>query len=82
MKPRSNQSGHSAEVRIRLLLHDSSLPVSQLGPDFLFLGVAIDEPPGEGTLILRVDQSERRWRVRLPEGISSASKRVTIANAA
>ena len=67
---------------MHLLLHGSSLPVVQLGPDFLFLGAATDQPPGEGTLILQVDQSERRWQVRLPEGISTASKRVALANAA
>jgi hypothetical protein len=26
-----------------------------------------------------VDESERRWNVRLPEGISASSKRVAIA---
>ena len=67
---------------MHLLLHGNSLPVVQLGPDFLFLGVPTNEPPGEGTLILGVDRSERRWRVCLPDGISAASKRVIIANAA
>ncbi len=37
---------------------------------------------GEASLVLRVDQSERSWRVRLPDGISAGSKRVTIAAAA
>jgi hypothetical protein len=43
------------------------------------LDVPIDHPPGEATETLQVDQSERRWNVRLPNGISAASKRVEIA---
>ena len=31
------------------------------------------------SILLRVDQSERRWDVRLPNGISAASKRVAIS---
>jgi len=58
------------------------LRVVQLGPDFLFLDVATDQAPGEGNLVLRVDRSVRRWRVRLPDGISAASKRVTITTTA
>jgi hypothetical protein len=30
-------------------------------------------------MILRVDDSERRWQVMLPEGIRSGSNRVTLA---
>jgi hypothetical protein len=29
-----------------------------------------DQSPGEGTIVLQVDESLRRWQVRLPEGIS------------
>jgi len=65
-----------------MLLNGSSFPVVQLGPDFLLLDTATDQPPGEGTLILGVDLSERRWQVRLPNEISAESKRVIIANAA
>jgi hypothetical protein len=53
-----------------------------MGPDFLLLDAANDQAPGEASLVLRVDQSERSWRVRWPEGISAASKRVAIAVAA
>src|SRR6266487_1426894 len=84
MKPISNssQGGHSAEVKMRLLLRGRSFGVVQLGADFLFLDVATDQAPGEGSLVLRVDRSVRRWRVRLPDGISAGSKRVTITTAA
>ena len=40
---------------------------------------ASDHPPGEGSIVLQVDDSERRWKVRLPEGMSKESKRVALA---
>ena len=55
-----------------------SIPVAQLGPDFLLLDTPADHAPGPASILLRVDQSENRWDVRLPNGISSASKRVAI----
>ena len=67
---------------MHLLLRGNAIPVVQMGPDFLLLDVAHDQAPGDASLVLRVDQSERSWRVRLPEGISAASKRVAIAAAA
>ena len=55
-----------------------SIPVAQLGPGFLLLDAPADHPPGPASIVLRVDQSERRWDIRLPHGISAASKRVAI----
>jgi hypothetical protein len=75
----SNQGGHSAQVKMRLLVNGSSIAVAQMGPDFLLVDAPINHPPGNASLILQVDQSERRWDVNLPEGISAASKRVAIA---
>ena len=64
---------------MHLLLRGISIPVAQLGPDFLLLETAHDHPAGEASLVLRVDQIERSWNVRLPNGMSARSKRVTIA---
>lgn len=75
----SNYGGHSAKVSMRLVLNADSIPVAQMGPDFLLLDTATDHPPGEASLVLQVDQSERRWKVNLPHGISARSQRVTIA---
>jgi len=47
--------------------------------NFLLLDAANNHPPGEGSLVLSVDQVERSWIVRLPNGISAGSKRVAIA---
>jgi hypothetical protein len=75
----SGQGGHSAQVKMRLLLNGSSLPIAQMGPDFLILESATEHPPTDATLELCVDANERRWKVRLPNGISSASRTVTIS---
>ena len=75
----SGQSGHSALVKMRLLLNGSSLPVAQMGRDFLILESAAQYPPCDATLELCVDASERRWPVRLPQGISMESRTVTIS---
>jgi hypothetical protein len=70
--------GHSAQVKIQLLIDGSSVPVAQLGPDFLLLDAPFEHPPGNARLALQVDQSERRWNICLPNGISAAANRVTI----
>ncbi len=64
---------------ISLIFSGHSIPVAQLGPDFLLLDTPADHPPGPASVVLRVDQSEKRWDIHLPDGISAASKRVTIA---
>ncbi len=75
----SSQGGHSAQVKMRLLVNGGSIPVEQLGPDFLLVDTPFDHPPGDASMVLQVDQSERRWNVHLPHGISAGSKRVAIA---
>jgi hypothetical protein len=70
---------HSAQVRMRLIVNGASIGITHMGPDFLFIESASDHPPGDATVVLQVDQSERRWNVRLPDGISAASKRVALA---
>jgi hypothetical protein len=77
----SSQGGHSAQVKMQLLVNGSSLSVAQMGPDFLLVDAPIDHPPTDARLVLQVDQSERRWNVRLPNGISADSTRVAIAAA-
>ncbi len=64
---------------MRLLFNGTSIPVAQMGPDFLILAAAAECPPGDATLELCVDASERRWPVRLPHGISRASRTVEIS---
>jgi hypothetical protein len=77
--PLSAHGGHSAQVKMHLRVGGHSLPVSQLGPDFVLLENPVNHPPADASMILRVDQSERSWSVRLPHGISAGTKRVVLA---
>jgi hypothetical protein len=77
----STQGGHSARVTMRLLLNGFSIPVTQMARDFLLVESPVSHPPADASLILKVDESERCWKVRLPEGVSKTSKRVAIAKA-
>jgi hypothetical protein len=54
------------------------MPVAQLGPGMLFLDSPCNCPPAEGSIVFRVDGSERSWGVYLPNGASSDSKKVAI----
>ena len=67
---------------MRLLVNGLSLPVTQLGPDFLLLESPASHPPAEASLVMQVDQTESRWRVMLPAGISSESNWVAITSPA
>jgi hypothetical protein len=75
----SSQGGHSAVVTMRLLLDGVSIPVAQMGPDFILLETPLEHPPATGSLVLNVDETERQWKVRLPQGIFADAKRVAIA---
>ena len=75
----SGHRGHSADVSMRLLVNGASLPIAPLGPDFLLLDTGIEHPPGDASIVMRVDDSERRWEVRLPDGIRVGMQKVSIA---
>ena len=79
MFPLSTQGGHSSRVKMRLLIGAHSIPVAQLGPDFVLVEAAADHPPADARVVLQVDQSERTWDISLPHGISASSERVAIA---
>ncbi|MDQ3623244.1 MAG: hypothetical protein M3463_12245 [Verrucomicrobiota bacterium] len=74
----SGHPGHSADVRIRLLINGTSFPVGQLGPDFLLLKTPFDHPRTDATIVLCVDGNERQWKVHLPDGISAGSRWVVV----
>jgi hypothetical protein len=61
-----NGNGHSADVRMALLLNERRLPIAQLGPDFLFLVSPASYPPGIAEVHLAQQKS------RAPE-LESAS---------
>ncbi len=63
---------------MRLLVNGFSLPVLQMGGDFLLVDQPVNHPPVIASLVLRVDETERQWPVRLPAGLSAQSNRVVI----
>ena len=79
MLPLSSQGGHSARVNMRLLINGHSLPLAQMGSDFIYVNDPIDHPPAIASLVLKIDDDEERWQVRLPAGMSANDQRVTIA---
>lgn len=64
---------------MQLLVNGSTLSIGQMGSDFLFVDDPIDHPPAEATIVFRVDDNERRWQVRLPEGLAVGRHRVVVA---
>jgi hypothetical protein len=63
---------------MQLLVDGISIPVAQMGPDFVLLREPVSLPPCDATVVFQVDQAEERWLVRLPNGVAR-SKRVAIA---
>ena len=55
------------------------LPIAQLGPDSLILRDGIDYPPADAEIRMSIDGHERRWVVRLRDGISAAVPRTRIS---
>jgi hypothetical protein len=70
---------HSAEVQMRLIVEGKSLRITHMGPDFVLVESPTDQAPGEASIMLRVNDSESQWKVKVPEGISKGSKRVALA---
>jgi hypothetical protein len=64
---------------MQLLFNGTAIPIAKMGPDYIVVNSAGDHPPCNASIVLRVDDSERRWDVHLPDGISARSKRVALA---
>lgn len=75
----ATKTGHSADVRMLLFLRDESYPIAQMGPDFFILAAPFAHPPTDAELMVSIDGSERRWKVRLPAGIDPAQTKTPIA---
>jgi hypothetical protein len=55
------------------------LSIGHLGPDYVVLDDPIDHPPADAHVSLSVDGNERRWRVRLVDGLSASQARTRIS---
>ena len=67
----SHPARYSADVRMQLNVNGSRLRIGQMGPDFLILDDTAAYPPGGAEIVMSIDGRERRWTVRLPDGISA-----------
>ena len=74
-----NYGAHSAQVEMRLVVNGTSIGITHMGRDFLLLVSPAEYSPGEASIVLKIDESESRWNVLLPDGISAGSKQVAIA---
>jgi hypothetical protein len=74
-----NYGAHSAQVEMQLIINGTSIGITHMGRDFVIVESPAEYPPGEASIFMKVDESESRWNVRLPDGISAGSKRVAIA---
>ena len=61
-----------------LIVNGSTLPIAQLGPDFLLLRQRLSHPPTEATIVMQIDGNERQWTVKLPDGLAEGVERVRI----
>jgi hypothetical protein len=73
-----NGNGYSAQVQLHLQLNGSRLPLSHVGPDMLiFREPQAIAPQTEGTLIVKIDDFEKRQAVLLHDGATLSSKQVS-----
>ena len=70
--------GHSADVRMRLYVNGDVMKISHLGAEFIILRTAIEHEPTDAEISLSVDGNERRWAVRLVNGIRKDCVRTAI----
>ena len=73
-----NSYGHSADVRMFLYVNGDTLKIAQLGPEFIILRTPIEHEPTDAEISLSVDGNERRWAVRLVNGIRKDCIRTAI----
>lgn len=61
--------GYSARIELWLELDGVCQNMGQIGPEWFILRDEVKAPPQNGTAIIRVDDSENRIPVFLPDGI-------------
>jgi hypothetical protein len=77
--PQANPFAHSADVRIHLHVNGFVLPVAQLGPEFLILRAPVEHPPCDAEIAMSIDGHERRWTVRLVDGLQVSRQKTAIS---
>jgi hypothetical protein len=52
---------------------------TQRRTDYIVVNSASDHLPCDASIVLKVDDRERRWNVHLPNGIAAGAKRVALS---
>lgn len=63
---------------MELCVNGYTLPIAQLGPDFLILKNPTDHPPTDTEIALSIDGHEDRWTVHLVDGITASQRKTKI----
>jgi len=67
-----NDGGYSSEVELSLQIADKTMRIAQIGPKSFILRDACEYPPGtEGTIVIKVDDRERKVHAFLQNGVTS-----------
>ena len=75
MMPRESSNSYSADVQLHLLWDGGRVELAQIGPSFILADRPQDIPPCDAVILMHVDDSQRRWHVRLPFGMSKSNSR-------
>jgi hypothetical protein len=78
MRDFSPISGYSPPIRITLEIEGRHFEVAEVGGEHIALREPEDWGPVNGLLLIRIDESELRYRVSLPHGIDSMRDRQPI----
>lgn len=60
---------------MQLRVNGDVFVIGQLGPDFILLDSPSDHPPSKAEIAMWIDGRERRWPVRLIDGIAAGRER-------
>lgn len=63
---------------MRLEVEGRSLPIAQLGSDFIILEQMAEFSATHGEIVMSIDAGERRWPVNLPDGLTAPLQRMRI----
>jgi hypothetical protein len=78
MQPSIAQERYSTVAEFELRVNDRSYSVVEVAPGFITLEKAVEIPPCEADLYIRVEGEEMHRRIRLPQGASAKSDHVVI----
>lgn len=69
---------HSAEVHLWLITEHGAIRLAQIGPDYVIVADPLDLPPCKAEIVMRADNHELRWPVRLVEGIRATDLQTAV----